>query len=109
MTKTSLVAVISCNTSEHIYFIKIVEKNVAKENLRDRFGHKRFPGECYLKGFYLQKSRSKNTNIKFSILNYDLYLTPDEIFEPFVEISDDLTMNSDAYLKLLERMYVLEM
>ena len=77
-----------------------------KENLRDRFGHEIFPGECYLKGFYLQKSRSKNINIKkFSILNYDVYLTPDETFENFIEISDDLTMNnSAAYLILLERM-----
>ena len=77
-----------------------------KENLRDQFGHEIFPGECYLKGFYLQKSRSKNINIKkFSILNYDVYLTPDETFENFIEISDDLTMNnSDAYLILLERM-----
>ena len=40
-------------TSEPIYFIKIVEKNVAKENLRDRFGHDIFPEECYLKEFYL--------------------------------------------------------
>ena len=56
---------------------------MAKENLRDRLGHEIFPGECYLKGFYLQKSRSKSINIKkIFILNYDLYLTPDEIFEP---------------------------
>ena len=32
-----------------------------------------------------------------------MYLTPDEIFEPFVEISNDQAMNRDAYLKLLER------
>ena len=56
-------AVVSCNTSEPIYFIKIVEKNVAKENLRDRLGDEIFLGECYLKGFYLQKSRSKSINI----------------------------------------------
>ena len=55
--------------------------------------------------FYLQKSRWKSININlFSILNYDVYLTPDEIFQPFVEISNYLTMNRDAYLKLLERM-----
>ena len=41
-------AVVSCNTSEAIYIIKIIEKNVAKENLRDRFGHEIFPGEYYL-------------------------------------------------------------
>ena len=81
---------------------------MAKENLIDPFGH---DGECYLKEFYLQRSRSKNINSKkFSILNYDVYLTPDEICEnydvyltpdeicePSVEISNYLTMNSDAY------------
>ena len=36
--------------------------------------------------------------------NYDVYLTSDDNFEPFVEVSNDLSMNSDAYLKLLERM-----
>ena len=103
-TIPSFVAVISCNTSEPIYFIKIIEKNVAKENLRDQFGHEIFPGEWYVKGFYFQKSRLKTSTLKFCILKYDVYLTPDEIFEPFVEISNYLTMNSDAYLKLMERM-----
>ena len=57
--------------------------------------------DCYLKRFYLQRSRSKNINIKkISIINYGVYLTADEIFEPFVEISNDLTMNSVAYLKI---------
>ena len=92
-------------TSEPIYFIKIVEKNVAKENLRDRFGHDIFPEECYLKEFYLQNGRSENINIKkFFILDNNVYLTQDEIFKPFVAISNDLTLNNDAYLKLLERM-----
>ena len=75
---------------------------MAKEHLRDRLWHDISPEECYLKGFYLQKSRSKNINIKkFSILNYDVYLTIDWIFQPFVKISNSVTMNSNAYLKLL--------
>ena len=73
--------VTSCNTSQPNCFAKIVEKNVAKENLRDQFGRKIYPRECYLKGFYLQKNKSKNINIKrFFILKYDMYLTPGEIF-----------------------------
>ena len=60
----SFVAVISCNSSEPIYFIKIVEQNVAKENLRDQFEQETFPGECYLKGFYFQKSSSKTLTSK---------------------------------------------
>ena len=106
--KTSLfpvtVAVMSCNISEPIFFIKEAEKNVAKENMRDRLGHEIFPGERYLKGFYQQKSRSKNISIKkFSILSYDLCLTPEKIFDLFVEISNDPTMNGNAQLKLLEK------
>ena len=98
-------AVISCNTSEPIYLILLYLLNVTKENLRDRLGHEIYPGKCYLKGFYFQKSSSKNIIIKkFSILNYNVHLTPDEIFESFVERSNDLTMNRIAYLKLLEKM-----
>ena len=57
-------AVISCNSSEPIYFIKMIEKNVAKENLTDQFEQETFPGECYLKGFYFQKSSSKTLTLK---------------------------------------------
>ena len=42
VTIPSFVVVISCNTSESIYFIKITEKNVAKESMRDRFGNETF-------------------------------------------------------------------
>ena len=94
----------SCNISEPIFFIKEAEKNVAKENMRDRLGHEILPGERYLKGFYQQKSRSKNISIKkFFILSYDLCLTPEKIFDLFVEISNDPTMNGNAQLKLLEK------
>ena len=58
----------------------------------------------------LTEEEVKNIKIKkFSILNYDVYLIPDEIFEPFVETSNNLTMNSDGYLKLWEECDVLEM
>ena len=74
----------SCNTSESIYFVKIAEENMTKENLTD-LDMKYPPRECYLTGFYLKKSRSKNINIKyFPIINYDVYLTPDKIFEPLI-------------------------
>ena len=31
---------------------------------------------------------------------------PDQIFEAFVRITDDLTMNDDEYLQLIERLKV---
>lgn len=61
-----------------------------------------------LKGFYLQKTngpKKKKINIKsYSILNYDVYLTPNKIFEFLFEILNDLIMNRNEYLKLFVRM-----
>ena len=60
-----------------------------------------------LKGFYLQKTNGpkKKINIKsYSILNYDVYLTPNKIFEFLFEILNDLIMNRNEYLKLFVRM-----
>ena len=43
---------------------------------------------------YLQKVRSKKKNKKqFTILEKGKYVTTDQIFEAFVGIADDLTMN----------------
>ena len=53
---------------------------------------------------YRQKVRSKKTNKnQFKILEKDKYVTPDQIFEAFVEIADDLTMHDDEYHQLIER------
>ena len=56
----SFVAVVSYNSCEPVYIIKVTEKDLAKEELKDRFGHVIYPGEPYLKGNYLKLSRSKN-------------------------------------------------
>ena len=69
-----------------------------------KIGREIFTWECYLKRFYLHRNRWKNINKEFFIFNYNVYLTPDRFFELLFEIPNDLTMNSDAYLKLLERM-----
>ena len=70
--------------------------------LKKMIGHKVFPRECYLKGYYLQYSRSKTINTKTFSINNDV-TCPHKIFETLVKISNDLTTNSDAYLKLLEK------
>ena len=53
---------------------------------------------------YLQKVRSNKTNKKqFSIIEKGKYVMPNQIFEAFVGIADDLTMRDDEYLQLIER------
>ena len=72
--------------------------------LRDCYGHTVLDGEMFFTGKYPQKTRSKKINKKqFKIVEKDVYVTPDEIFEAFVGIADDLTMNDDEYLQLIER------
>ena len=82
----------------------MLPKGKADETLRDRYGNVILQGEYYLKGVYLQKARSKDSKKKkFSILDIDVYVRPDEVFETFVEINDDLCMNIDEYNGLSER------
>ena len=55
-------------------------------------------------GNYLEVVRSKNMLWKkFEILNYEILIPPDEVFEIFVEVADDLTMSCRSYLALEER------
>ena len=59
--------------------------------------------KCFLRENTYKRSDKKNTNKKqFKILGKDVYVTPDEIFEAFVGIADDLAMNDDEYLQLIE-------
>ena len=67
-------------------------------------GHRISKGELYLRGNYLKVVRSKNVRWKkFEILNYEVLILPDEVFETFVEVTDDLTMSCRSYLALKER------
>ena len=61
---------------------------------RDKSCVRYFKSSCF--AHTLQKVRSKKTNKKqFKILEKDKYVTPDQIFEAFWGISDDLTINDD--------------
>ena len=60
--------------------------------------------KCFFRGNTYKRSDKKRTNKKqFKILEKDVYVTPDEIFEVFVGTANDLTMNDDEYLQLIER------
>ena len=72
--------------------------------LRDCYRHTVLDGEIFFAEKYLRQIRLKKTNKKqFKILEKDVHVTGDKIFEAFVRIADDLTMNDDEYLQLIER------
>ena len=57
-------------------------------------------GRIYLKEFYLQKARSTNNFFKkLTLLSNEVFITPDEMFELLLEVSDDLSTSNEIYLK----------
>ena len=51
-----------------------------------------------------KRSDKKQNKKQFKILEKGKYVMPDQIFEAFVRITDDLTMNDDEYLQIIERL-----
>ena len=99
----SFVAVVSYNSCEPVYIIKVTEKDLAKDELKDRFGHVTYLGDLYLKGNYLKLTTSKNiARKKFTLVPGDLICKPDEVFD-FVDVEEDLSMCKDTYLELISR------
>ena len=98
----SYVALITSDQREPLVIISVTEKGKADEKITDHWNHVIFPGELYLKGFYLVKARSKSTRMKqFRQLTQPVYITPDEVFEFSLEIDNQLRMNVSLYGELL--------
>ena len=67
------------------------------------YGHRISKGELYLRENFLKVVESKNMLWKkLEILNYEVLIPPDEVFEVFVEVADDLTMSCRSCLTLNE-------
>ena len=89
--------------------IKIVKKGTPYQELKDRCGHV-FSSENYFEEFYLEKAKSKMLiKKKFTFPSHEVFITPDKMFEPLIEVSiywteDDLPIGNEVYLKLWKRM-----
>ena len=58
---------------------------------------------CHALAHSCKRSDKKTKNKKqFKVLEKGKYITPNQIFEGFVGITDDLTMNDDKYLQITE-------
>ena len=72
--------------------------------MQDHYGNEIFTGEFYFKGNYLKLEPSRSrTKQYFSVIQGDALCDQSEVFEVVLDISEDLTMNKDAYLSLLAR------
>ena len=71
--------------------------------MHDKDGYVILPDELYLKVNYVVKTRCKNINFrKFRILDDPVLVTPDEIFDYFIDVKENLTMEADLHIELPE-------
>ena len=100
----SFVALISEDSNEPVYILKVEEKERAEKDEQDDFEHCIPAGDLYIRGKYFKKERFRPTRVhKFSILSADALCTPDEIFDVFVDVSEDLTIEKETFRELLSR------
>ena len=72
--------------------------------MTDTYGHTLNSGEKYFQGKYLQKVQSRKSNKKqFQLINRDVFVAPDEVFEAFIGFDDELAMDNNEYLFLIEQ------
>ena len=69
----SYVSLLSCNSSDPVYFVLVEKKGQATEKLQDRYGHVILPGELYLDVRYLHKSCSRHPSKKNSTFSTILF------------------------------------
>ena len=88
--------------------MKVEKKGRATETMSDHYDHTIILSELFVKPNYLEHTRSKKLNKKqLTIIDYDVMITPDEVFEAFFE-----NVSTDAYAALVEKLkrkYCLQM
>ena len=66
-----------------------------------------YAGELYFKGNYLKPTRSRNiSHKKFQILRTSILFPPDEIYDTYLEIDDDLQFNFNIYFALVAKAHI---
>ena len=74
------------------------------DKMSDNYGHNIMQGEFYFRGNYFQLVRSKKiSNKQFKIIEKDVIISPEEVFETFIDVQEDLAMAVDYYLALVGR------
>ena len=78
--------------------MKVTEKGIAEENLTDPYDHFLCEGEC------LKLTRSRNLNNKqFQTLPTNVIISPDEIYDTYVNIDDNMQLNVNIYNSLISK------
>ena len=73
-------------------------------DISDPYGHFVGKGECYFQDYYLKLCLSQDIKVKkITILPAKIAVTPDEVYDTYVYISDDLEIDCNIYNMLIAR------
>ena len=73
-------------------------------DISDPYGHFVAKGERYFQGYYLKLCRSKDIKVKkITILPAKIAVTPDEVYDMYVDINDDLEIDCNIYNVLIAK------
>ena len=94
----SFVALVSEDSNEPKYILKFEEKGTAEKEEKDEYCNTISTGEYFLHKKYLKIGKSRSTTYhKFNNLPGDALCTLEEVFEVFVDILDDLTLDKETF------------
>ena len=100
----SFVTVFTGVSAEPLYFLKIVEKGISNDTLSDNWGHVNLPGLRYFTGYYLKPVRSRSMQFKkFELLLLNIFITPDEVYDTYVEINSEMLLDVNVYNQLIQK------
>ena len=104
VTVPSFVSLFSGNSVEPLYFVKLISKDVVEMDISDLYGHFVAKGERYFQVYYLKLCRSRDIKVKkFTILPAKIAVTPDEVYDTYVDINDDLEIDCNIYNMLIAK------
>ena len=100
----SFVSLFGGSQNKPLHFVQVAEKVTTEKDLTDPYCHFIGTSEKFLKGYYLKQSRSKQiSKKKFQILSTPIVFAPDEIFDTYVDIMDDLDLDVQFFKLLVKK------
>ena len=113
----SFVLLFSSSPNESLYFVKVTEKGAASENHSDSHGHFIFASEKFLKRFYWSRNvllikkwsswfNQEMLANKYQLLPAKMVFSPDEVFDIYVEFSEDKHIDTNTYNIMIQKSYI---
>ena len=100
----SFVSLYYGSSVEPLYFVQFTGKGVAEEDICNPYGQFLAKGDRYFQGLYLKLLRSRNAKVKrLSTLPTRMVITPDEIYNTYVDFKDDLELDIYVYNILIRK------